>query len=187
MSRLSRRQLLALAPAATVSSAFGILRQGHAGDEEKLVALVVAGPIKVVDVLPDISTSMGNEENGPTAAEILKSLEPCRLFIIARKEQQDTREWEFAGRDYPQLAISGPLRHKLKDKAGRSFVFWFSDLLLGDTRLHNSEAPPTTRLKFTVYVSTEEERPLGVMRRTKRAFSPKQPIVYDIEGNVRKA
>lgn len=80
--------------------------------------------------------------NGVSEADIIKSLDQCKLYVIHKRVWKE-KAWEFGGQ--PVATISGKLRHDFKDK-GNPFTIRVLSVQAGADLMDYTQSPPTLRL-----------------------------------------
>jgi hypothetical protein len=118
----------------------------------------------------------------PDDAEIVKSLNECKLYVIDRRVSKDkeTKHFDDPKEGYPQLVASGKLIHTWKEK-GKNCTIWVKTLMAIASSTDESTPPPSRIVELNVTIDIRGENAFATQTKTV-AFNSDQSIAYDITG-----
>jgi hypothetical protein len=184
MKRVTRRTALA---ALSVSGVAALVPVTRGAGPEAVAAkheLFVVGPFSLGDWFKkyrEERKAKGTIVYGaPDDAEIIKSLNDCKLYVIDQRvwKDKDTPRFGDSKDGYPHLVASGKLIHTWKEK-GKNCTIWVKELKAPvDSR---NDVQPSPRCRILLHVALNLEGTNGVVTQTAtHEFS--RNLVYDITG-----
>jgi hypothetical protein len=187
MKPITRRTALA----ALAAGSFGSLTTAMQGAPPEAPAakheLFVIGPFSLGDWFKKHREESRAKDaivyGAPDDAEIIKSLNECKLYVLDRRVCKDKETAHFDdSKDYPQLVAGGKLIHSWKEK-GKNCTIWVTTLKAIASSTDERTPPPSRIVTLNATIDIRGENAIVTQTKT-TSFEPDRRIAYDITGKL---
>jgi hypothetical protein len=188
MKRLTRRAALAALSAASFGPVAATTRAAAPEAGAAKHELFVVGPFCLGDWFKEYRERKKARRpivaGAPDDAEIIESLNDCKLYVIDRRvwKDKDTVRFDDSQDAYPKLVAEGKLRH-FWDEKGMNCTIWVTRLALAGSKTNHRTPPPFREASWNVAIDIRGEK-ATVVETASYAFMSDRPTSYDITGKL---
>jgi hypothetical protein len=191
MDAVTRRGILTAIPGAGLAAALTFAPRAAAGDPASPPQgeLLVIGPFGLGDwcaaaMARNPLWKLFTLGVAPGEADLVKSLNACRLFVIDRRTLKDPERPRFpdSDRDYPVIAVAGKSTHSRKEK-GKTFAIELEEPRVIPDSTRNGASPPFKKIAVGLSLKVRAVSWLGTDEGT---YKVTHPLAYDVYGRQRR-
>jgi hypothetical protein len=191
MDAVTRRGILTVIPGAGLAAALSLAPRAGAADPSSPPQgeLLVIGPFGLGDWFAAAAAEhpLGAHSTlgvAPADAELVKSLNECKLFVIDRRSLKDPERPSFplTDADYPVIAVAGKSAHSWGEK-GTSFSIELEESRVHNNSIRNRATPP---FKMVSAGLTLKVRAVAWVGKAETTHCIGRSVAYDVYGRQRR-